>query len=196
MRRGAVLALALVAACDTAPRLLDPPPPGYAGDIYIDGAGCAWARTAADGWAPRVSRDRDQLCGIRPTADPASASAAPARPSPEATPPVVPPGIAAPTLTPPGAPTVAPAPPTADAAPPPAASAPSGFLVQVGAFARPANATALVATLRAEGYRAQAIALTSDLTAVVVGPFGSGREADRVRRDLVAAGYAGALVMR
>lgn len=47
------------------------PPSSYKGNQYVDSRGCIYIRAGIDGnttWVPRVSRDRKQVCGYKPTA--------------------------------------------------------------------------------------------------------------------------------
>lgn len=48
----------------------EPPPPDFAGRQYIDSQGCAFVRADIGGtvtWAPRLTADRQPLCGFQPT---------------------------------------------------------------------------------------------------------------------------------
>lgn len=61
----------------------EPPPPGFAGQMYVDSRGCVFLRAGLAGrttWVPRVSKDRKALCGYPPTRE------AMARPVPVAEP--------------------------------------------------------------------------------------------------------------
>ena len=109
---GAAQALSLVDGAQPA----EYPPAGYGADIYVDSRGCIYIRAGygdTTTWVPRVTRDRQVVCGARPSLAAGTArTAAVAPPAP------------APARTP--VPTPAPAPmpaPTPVAAPAPAAPA-------------------------------------------------------------------------
>ena len=54
------------------------PPRGFAGSQYVDSAGCVFIRAGVAGavtWVPRVTRDRQQICGFEPTFAPTVAAA-------------------------------------------------------------------------------------------------------------------------
>jgi hypothetical protein len=62
------------------------PPAGFAGDQFVDNAGCAFARAGVSGntvWVARVNQQRQQICGLPPSfgATAVAAAEAPARPA-------------------------------------------------------------------------------------------------------------------
>jgi cell division septation protein DedD len=93
------------------------PPASYSANQYVDSRGCVFVRAGFDDaviWVPRVTRDREQVCGYAPSLGKSRTAAAPA-PAP----------AAAPTPAPTPKPVATPAPkPAASPTPKPAAPAP------------------------------------------------------------------------
>jgi len=87
------------------------PPASYTADVYVDSRGCVYIRAGFSGavtWVPRVTRERNVVCGQQPSLGGGTAIAAAPTPAPAPTP------AATPAPTPVSEPTPAPAPaPTA-----------------------------------------------------------------------------------
>ena len=84
---GAFGALAQSAGDIGGPREL--PPPGFAGQQYVDSRGCVFLRAGMAGrvtWVPRVDRDRRAMCGYPPSTGGRAVAAAEAEPAPAPTP--------------------------------------------------------------------------------------------------------------
>lgn len=84
---GALGALAQSAGDIGGPREL--PPPGFAGQQYVDSRGCVFLRAGMAGrvtWVPRVDRDRRAMCGYPPSTGGRAVAAAEAEPAPAPTP--------------------------------------------------------------------------------------------------------------
>ncbi|EIE52768.1 sporulation related protein [Citreicella sp. 357] len=82
----------LAQGIETIDRPSEMPPASFSGRQFVDSRGCVFVRAGFDGaviWVPRVTRDRDQICGYAPTFGGTRAAAEPVRTPARATPPVV-----------------------------------------------------------------------------------------------------------
>lgn len=73
-------------ARDTGPA--EQPPASFTGNQYVDSRGCVYIRAGVDGntnWVPRVSRNRQLVCGLTPSLGGTATAAAPA-PAPRSAP--------------------------------------------------------------------------------------------------------------
>lgn len=131
MRFGRVLSSAMVLAVLSGAALAsdmdlngptEVPPLSFKGRQYVDSAGCVFVRAgfgASVSWVPRVTRDRKQLCGYKPTLAPGAPVIDVAKSAPAPAP------APAPTPAPaPAKPVVVAAPAAAKAAPAPAQTRP------------------------------------------------------------------------
>ncbi|MCE8517900.1 SPOR domain-containing protein [Ruegeria pomeroyi] len=121
------------------------PPASYKGKQYVDSRGCIYIRAGIDGnvtWVPRVSRERKQVCGYKPTAVAGATSTAPQQAAPKVI------SLDQPTAKP--------------ATKPAAAAAPKP---QVRTTASPAPRTAPTPTVRATTVRPVAVPTTRTTTA-------------------------------
>ncbi|MCR9125500.1 MAG: SPOR domain-containing protein [Rhodobacteraceae bacterium] len=79
------------------------PPASFTQDQYIDSRGCIYIRAGIDGsvtWVPRVTRDRNVICGATPSLRQATAAAATPAPAPQPAPPAITPRPAPVTVAP------------------------------------------------------------------------------------------------
>lgn len=102
------------------------PPSSYQGNVYIDSRGCAYVRAGVGGrtsWVPRVSRDRQVVCGMAPSLGGATTTARAPAAAPAPTPRTA--RTPSPSPSPAPVPTVIPGPQAAAAATPAPVARPS-----------------------------------------------------------------------
>jgi cell division septation protein DedD len=158
--------------------------PGYREPATVNGKtvqrvriGPYATRAQAEAARLRAAHVRDDVGARVVTLDAEAEAPPPAKPAPTTVKPVEAPKPAATTAT-------APKPATTPAAP---AASSTGFAVQVGAFAKASEATALRDRLRAAGFSAFTEAVATDkgtLTRVRVGPVLNRAEADQLKAQL------------